>query len=742
MLLKENQNKSQSLNNQGNTLWSPKMGDAGSKIINSQSKLSQEERDVLKNESLYILSKCIPPYKPSGHHSGLIVGNIQSGKTLSFATVAALAQDNQYRLIIVITGTSKILNSQSIKRLRQLLNADGAGYTWQFLKDPKVNQSQNLKRLISRWKSSSNLNSYRKTLLITVLKNAVRLKSLSGLLNKLDLQEIPALVIDDEADQAGLNLAVSKNSESSTYRELNNIRKALPHHTYLGYTATPQAPLLINVMDVLSAKFVQILTPGAEYIGGKQLFSHRPSLVRIIPESQIPSKHDSPTIPPKSLQDALRLFFIEVSAGLLQSELHQKRLVNRSMLIHPSIFTIDHLQFFRWVQHLQNSWSTLITTDDRSDDQDKKELISDFKTAYSDLAKTERNIPPFDQILSKLGEAMHITDIHEINQRQPSGQFSGFENIDELWSSGYAHILIGGQALERGFTIEGLTVTYMPRGVGGGQVDTIQQRARFYGYNKKRLGYCRIYLDQKSNDVYQKYIDHEDRLRKSLDKHASTGKPLSEWRRVFFLNKSLKPTRDSVLGIKYSRGVKPNRPYDAMPPLHSIESLNENKRLVKNFIKSFQFSNDDVPNNFTLSQRHKLNKNIPVKYLLEKLLVPLKIHDPQDSLNFFTIIFQIKRFLENNPDSKCTAYLMRNEAKPERTVKNERIEAHQGRNPSNGYRGDRSLYSKDTLTVQIHEFSKIKDSGGSVLAVDVPIIALSLPTYIARGLIDQQQNTL
>ena len=216
-----------------NALWQPVLGEATVKIIEAQKHLSSQERDLLRKESLSILSQCIPPLGTDNHRSGLVVGNIQSGKTLSFATVAALAQDNDYRLVIVITGTKKNLNSQSVKRLIKLLDISRSNFTWKLLRNPKATQNQDIP--LEYWKTSGRQASQHKTVLITVLKNHARLKSLAGLLNKLNLHGIPALVIDDEADQAGLNTNIQQDTESSTYRELNNIRKALPHHTYLGY---------------------------------------------------------------------------------------------------------------------------------------------------------------------------------------------------------------------------------------------------------------------------------------------------------------------------------------------------------------------------------------------------------------------------------------------------------------------------------------------------------------------------
>ena len=96
-----------------------------------------------------------------------------------------------------------------------------------------------------------------------------------------------------------------------------------------------------------------------------------------------------------------------------------------------------------------------------------------------------------------------MTEVNTARGRTPQPDYRQF----------YAHILVGGEVLNRGVTVEGLTVTYMPRGRGTGQADTIQQRARWFGYKADYLGYCRVYLSAAMRLVYRAYVDHEERLR-------------------------------------------------------------------------------------------------------------------------------------------------------------------------------------------------------------------------------------
>src|SRR5439155_5542212 len=137
--------------------------------------------------------------------------------------------------------------------------------------------------------------------------------------------------------------------------------------------------------------------------------------------------------------------------------------------------------------------------------------------------------------VDRLPQAVRETVVTEVNRRQ-----SATPSIN--WAREYPHILVGGQALDRGYTVEGLTVTYMPRGRGVGNADTIQQRARWFGYKAGYLGYCRVYLSDDTFQAYRSYVIHEEDVRRRLRAHRATGRPMSEWRRAFLLDASMRPT--------------------------------------------------------------------------------------------------------------------------------------------------------------------------------------------------------
>ena len=134
---------------------------------------------------------------------------------------------------------------------------------------------------------------FKKTVLITVLKHHHRLQHLTSLVRAIGLDRVPVLIIDDEADRASLNTEVAQGQESTTYRCLMALRQGFPCHTYLQYTATPQAPLLISIIDSLSPNFVEVLDPSDEYVGGKEFFADNQAYVRVIPPQDVPTQHKS-----------------------------------------------------------------------------------------------------------------------------------------------------------------------------------------------------------------------------------------------------------------------------------------------------------------------------------------------------------------------------------------------------------------------------------------------------------------
>jgi hypothetical protein len=332
--------------------------------------------------------------------TGLVIGYVQSGKTLSFTAVMALARDNGFQLIIVIAGSSAQLSDQSHKRIRDDLRAHTDGRrVWAIYPNPKPADASGIEGLLDQWRDPHVPLEQRQTVVVTVMKQHTHLRNLAKMLKSLDLSGISALIIDDEADQASLNtqaqqaVRLRQDKQSTTYRRLMEMRRLLPCHTYLQYTATPQAPLLISIIDSLSARWVEVLQPGDGYTGGVTFFGpprdRRPnqpppvrpaqhtSIVRIIPAADIPTANNPLIAAPDSLQFALRLFMVGVAAAYTRNEATGG---NRSMLVHPSVRTADHQTYINWINDLFHSWQATFRRG--MDDPAAQALAATFRPAY------------------------------------------------------------------------------------------------------------------------------------------------------------------------------------------------------------------------------------------------------------------------------------------------------------------------------------------------------------------------
>jgi len=723
--------------------WNPVIGTEITEFL--RTRVPDESRDEILESTVSILSKCANPYSSPRQETGLVIGYVQSGKTMSFEAVAALSHDNSMQLIILITGISNPLFAQSTRRIRQDLRIDDPTRSrrWIMFENPSIDDDYNsfetIKNTLEDWRYPNIPDNLKKTVFIAVLKQHQRLQGLTSLLNSLDLSTVPVLIIDDEADQASLNIEVSNKSESTTYRRIMELRQALPHHTYLQYTATPQAPLLINIIDSMSPNFVQILNPGNAYIGGKDFFSDDNKFIRIIPPDDVPGREETFTAPPESLEQALRIFMVGVSAGI---QLEGDKMSNRSMLVHPSHRTEYHQEFYLWVKDLFDEWKRTLTLP--PDDLDKQQLIADFKDAYFDLTNTVgHSLVTFDDIQKFLPIAFRNTRVLEVNTRQ-SGTTP---TVD--WSSAYGWILVGGQAMDRGFTIEGLTVTYMPRGIGQGNADTIQQRARFFGYKRSYMGYCRIYLEQGTRQAFEMYVDHEEDIRQQLENIEYNNLSLDDWKRAFVLDSDLRPCRQSVLTFDYIRGQFAD--YWVVPRIvfSSMQTIQSNRDIVALALKNLNFVEDDGHSDRRPAQRHDVARDIPLQQVVESLLLKFRIVDANDSHRYTGMLLQLSHALANDPNETCTIFRMSPNHPRKRRVKNNGSisELFQGQFPvepvekrGEVYPGDRYIHDTDKVTLQIHQL--VLNDEGETVAENVPVIAIWIPNRLGVGWVIQPQEIL
>jgi hypothetical protein len=685
-----------------------------------------EGRNRLLREALSVLARCCPPWEDE-RETGLVIGYVQSGKTTSFTTVTALARDNDYRLLIICTGLTVSLFKQSSERLeRDLRLQERSDRQWLFLPNPRPTgeAGQMVETALD----------VGRTVLIPVMKNGRHLDNLSRLLARLSLRGVPALIIDDEADQASLNNDIRRvpQGQSATYRRILGLRDLVPSHTFLQYTATPQALLLINLIDVLSPAFAEVLTPGPMYTGGRVFSERNMDLVREIPLPDIPSATNGLAGAPPSLLEALRVFWLGVAAGLVEGGVG-----NRSMMIHPSQRTLPHADYHQWVLSVKSLWASVLEATE--DDPDRQELIEAFREAHTDLSRTADGLPPFDGLVPRLRDALRQTIVSQVNAAR-----GRTPQVD--WRQFYSHIVVGGEVLNRGVTVEGLTVTYMPRGPGSGQADTIQQRARWFGYKADYLGYCRVYLSDQMRSLYAAYVDHEANLRQQVGNHRQTGEDLRRWRRAFFLDPRLRPTRSQVIDLEPIRGSFSDAWFAPSIPHKPADAVEVNRRVVGDFLRSRagEFERDEGHPRRTEPQIHLVSRNVSLEAAYREMLTQLRLANPRDAAQFAGLLLQVGRYLDENPDAVCSVYQMSQGAIRERAVdgEGEIPNLFQGANYDESatprvtlYPGDREIRGQGELAIQIHTL-RVK-SGADDLANDVPAVTVWVPRVMSGPWLSQ-----
>lgn len=705
--------------------WAPVQGSAFTDMLKANDALSDEEKDRLVEETTSILSECVDPSQSDAVNTGLVIGYVQSGKTLSFTSLAALARDNQYRLVILLAGTTNNLVEQSHSRLKDDLDIEGTREWKLFSTGQKGFQQSELDRVnmeLARWRRG---NPRARTILLVSMKQHQHLDNLATLLSDSDLSDVPTLIIDDEGDQAGINTRAKHDEESTTYSRIVELRRLFPHHSYLLYTATPQAPLLISRIDTLSPDFGRVLTPGSKYVGGQEFFVEGASrYIEPIPLGDVPDKNDPPQEPPKSLLAALRDYFIGVAIGLLEEDDQQGR--NRSMMIHPAVPKDEHLMFARWVKQAKENWSIILQDEDHDDYGD---LVAAFEDSARELFKTYETAFTFEDVLSVLFDAIEETAVVELNTREKNR----IPSID--WKGEYSWILVGGIGLDRGFTVEGLTVSYMPRSTGVGNADNIQQRARFFGYKKGYLGLCRIYLTPGNIDAFTDYVKHEESIRGSIRRHLEDGKTLKEWRRIYFLDQSLKPTRNSVILLEMyqSKGrggwIIPDHPFE------DSEIVFDNREVVDGIIADFDFMRYGEEGWNDKQIVPAFSDDIRLADLLAKI-GQLRYKWPDDNLQHSALMLGLERLATEEPDMRCCFYALSGPwsgVSAVRTLSDQvppKIKnLFQGKNAKTNYPGARALISAEMITFQLHRYD-IQTADKTRSIRDVPTLAVHVPDHL------------
>jgi len=686
------------------------------KATSSKDGLSDKEAYNLRASTTDILNHCNPHNAVrSSEVTHLVVGYVQSGKTMSFTGVLAMARDNGYRVAIILTGITTNLQEQTSTRLAKDLDNDLEKDCFSILDNPSIEETGDIIKALRL--------SDKPLLIIPILKHKKYINDLAKIFgdNRItkEIQNETVLIIDDEADQASLNSYGYKNSkatedeekkESATYASILRLRSVLPGNSYIQYTATPQANLLITTMDLLSPRSHTLLIPGERYVGGKKFFGldeknqlFEGKLVVEIPPEEVFHKKENPLHEiPKSLREAM---IMHVWAVVLVIKWYKRKKIRQlTMMVHPTDIIEGNKIFEEWIREELNEWSDSFAKPQWH--QNFILLLDKFKEYFPAAIQfyPEDNRPKFEDVSKYIPDVINDCRVYRITGDSKDDS----TKID--WNSHRMNILIGAQMLNRGFTVEKLATTYMPRySTGMTNADTIEQRCRFFGYKMDYIESCRAYLPISSIKDYKDYVNHEEELRTLLGKCSS----LKEYEHSIMLSPHLRPTRQNVLPKQMvkTRLVGWNK-YEKMS---GRKMLLENRINIDSFVKEYLPTSHDFMLSYYDSHKYKDGeiKKHSLKDMSFSEVLPLlndfNAGNFKDTVNKSMTL----RFLGYLNDKKAetfkVVFMSKNKIRERSKIEFDedlwRVELFQGRSTideQDNYIGDTNIFDADHVTIQIH----------------------------------------
>lgn len=471
---------------------------------------------------------------------GLVIGDVQSGKTATYLGLFNKAADAGFRLIIVLAGNTESLRQQTQARVDEGFIGRDSGTLKPRNGVPAaptkrigvgalnglIPAAQGMTTVVQDFRKSSqqasNITVDRNSsspYVFVVKKNKSVLNALQGWLQQQATQgkmDIPVLVLDDESDYASVNTR-DENDPTAINHGIRSILDTFSRSSYLAFTATPFANIFIddqNTEDLFPRDFVYSLDAPSNYVGAEKVFgtasgpantAHTMDLSDA--STYFPPKHKSDLVVsslPESLRRAIRVFMLCNAVRDLRGDTSA-----RSMLINVSRFKNVQRQVFDLVDAFSIELRQAIELHSvafskGTPNETLSDLEETFEEVYPDAGVT------WAQVLGQLHKA--TTDIRvELHNSDRDKQLADGE---VLWDRPPRLIAVGGDVLSRGLTLDGLTVSYFYRSVGA--FDTLMQMARWFGYRDGYEDLCRLWIDDEVAADYRFVDEAVKELREDL----------------------------------------------------------------------------------------------------------------------------------------------------------------------------------------------------------------------------------
>jgi hypothetical protein len=391
----------------------------------------------------------------------------------------------------------------------------------------------------------------------SVLRNLIEWARLSAKKTREDgrmvVGDVPLLVIDDEADQASVDIKVQafdeqtgqpdeEHNPSTINRLIRRLLETFERRAYVGYTATPFANVFIHPEgrtedegdDLFPRHFIVNLSAPSDYLGPANVFGRVtngvpplgsvPSLVRFIDDADewVPPRHKNTLVPryngksgvPPSLEKAIRSFVLASAARFTRGQ----ETSHKSMLVHVTRFTaVQHHvyeQVRQVVEDLKTRWRARRSTPTDSLQAEMRRLWeSDFIPTSE--ARGE-SAPSWGQVEEEVWSVLDRLRVNLINAKASDALV-----YEEHKQNGLHVIAIGGDKLSRGLTLEGLTVSYFLRSAR--MYDTLMQMGRWFGYRPGYEDLCRLYLSEEIAEWYGHITEAAEELRLEFDRMVLLG---------------------------------------------------------------------------------------------------------------------------------------------------------------------------------------------------------------------------
>lgn len=511
---------------------------------------------------------------------GLVMGHVQSGKTTNYSALVTKAADAGYSIIIVLAGLTNSLRKQTQERLDMTFagkSSLGDEVNNEYYPVARVLRGEQGYKFRSPFQGTTQLRDFNVGMLqgigaqegnfadpvLFVTKKHVGvlerlIKWLSNLREGRQLDG-PMLVIDDEADNATVNTTDSEISVARTNERIRQLLQCARRTSYVGYTATPFANIFIhpesnNEMlgdNLFPAHFIKSLDPPSNYVGARDLFfadgKFQKDCVREVPDDYqdlLPvshrSSHQVEELPP-SLVDAVYEYFIFRALRLLDGETYK----DSSMMVNVSRFNAVQAQVHELIEEVKiqaeehaQSWSK----------SSRWEVSDVLKSIHEVWKKQYRAYRPYswDEVRKVLVQAIMPIEVSLVNMRGKALDYSSRKEPLHV-------IAIGGLALARGLTLEGLAVSYVLRNVGAG--DTLLQLGRWFGYRSGHETLCRIHLTEDMISHFEYISESVEELRDDLIRMEKLKKTPEE----FGLKVRESPTGIAITAANKMRTAEPIR---------------------------------------------------------------------------------------------------------------------------------------------------------------------------------------